>query len=64
MITITNCTKRQKEDGSTFYVLEVQGGIEMGMSQTINPFYATYKKGFHHFNICQALIETQMQEDH
>ncbi|WP_407487811.1 hypothetical protein [Elizabethkingia anophelis] len=27
MVTIINYKLRQKEDGSTFYVLEVQGGI-------------------------------------
>lgn len=65
MVTIINYKQRQKEDGSTFYVLEVQGGIEMVMSQTTNQFYATSKKAsitstFDELT-CQALIGTQMQ---
>lgn len=65
MVTIINYKQRQKEDGSTFYVLEVQGGIEMVMSQTTNQFYATSKKAsitstFDEIT-CQALIGTQMQ---
>lgn len=65
MVTIINYKKREKEDGSTFYVLEVQGGIEMVMSQTTGQFYATSKKAsitstFDELT-CQALIGTQMQ---
>lgn len=44
MVTIINYKQRQKEDGSTFYVLEFQGGIEMVMSQTTNQFYSASKK--------------------
>ncbi len=29
MVTIINFKERQKEEGTSFYVLEVQGGIEM-----------------------------------
>lgn len=65
MVTIINYKQRQKEDGTTFYILEVQGGIEMVMSQTTNQFYATSKKAsitstFDELT-CQALIGTQMQ---
>ncbi|AZB24808.1 hypothetical protein EG339_09475 [Chryseobacterium bernardetii] len=65
MVTIINYKQRQKEDGTAFYVLEVQGGIEMVMSQTTNQFYATSKKAsisstFDELT-CQALIGTQMQ---
>ncbi|MCY1660389.1 hypothetical protein [Chryseobacterium sp. SL1] len=65
MVTIINYKKRQKEDDSIFYVLEVQGGIEMVMSQTTGQFYATSKKAsitstFDEVT-CQALIGTQMQ---
>ncbi|WP_077413881.1 hypothetical protein [Chryseobacterium sp. JV274] len=65
MVTIINYKQRQKENGTTFYVLEVQGGIEMVMSQTTNQFYATSKKAsilstFDELT-CQALIGTQMQ---
>ncbi|ANF49963.1 hypothetical protein A0O34_05220 [Chryseobacterium glaciei] len=65
MVTIINYKQRQKEDGTSFYILEVQGGIEMVMSQTTNQFYATSKKAsitstFDELT-CQALIGTQMQ---
>ncbi|GAA5091481.1 hypothetical protein GCM10023210_18910 [Chryseobacterium ginsengisoli] len=65
MVTIINYKKREKEDGTNFFVLEVQGGIEMVMSQTTNQFYATSKKAsitstFDEIT-CQALIGTQMQ---
>lgn len=65
MVTIINYKKREKEDGTTFYVLEVQGGIEMVMSQTTGQFYATSKKAsipstFDELT-CKALIGTQMQ---
>lgn len=65
MVTIINYKQRQKEDGTTFYILEVQGGIEMVMSQATNQFYATSKKAsitstFDELT-CQALIGTQMQ---
>ena len=65
MVTIINYKKRQKEDDSTFYVIEVQGGVEMVMSQTTGQFYATSKKAsitstFDEVT-CQALIGTQMQ---
>lgn len=65
MVTIINYKKREKEDGTTFFVLEVQGGIEMVMSQTTNQFYATSKKAsitstFDELT-CQALVGTQMQ---
>ncbi|WP_185670490.1 hypothetical protein [Chryseobacterium sp. POL2] len=64
MVTIINYKKREKEDGTNFFVLEVQGGIEMVMSQTTNQFYATSKKAsitstFDELT-CQALIGAQM----
>ena len=64
MVTIINYKERQKEDGTSFYVLEVQGGIEMVKSQKIGNFYATVKKAtipstFDDLT-CQALIGTQM----
>ncbi|WP_185113791.1 hypothetical protein [Chryseobacterium sp. Leaf405] len=65
MVTIINYKKREKEDGTTFFVLEIQGGIEMVMSQTTNQFYATSKKASITSTFdelaCQALIGTQMQ---
>ena len=35
MVTIINYTRRRKEDGTTFFVLEVHGGIEFIQSKLI-----------------------------
>jgi hypothetical protein len=63
MVTIINYKKRQAEDGREFFVLEVQGGIEMIQSQSGN-FYATARKSsipstFDEMT-CNALIGTQI----
>jgi len=47
MVTIINYKERQKEDGTSFYVLEFQGGIEMIKN----------KKTFHIFAIVQSKRE-------
>lgn len=47
MVTIINFKERQKEEGTSFYVLEVQGGIEM----------IKKKKTFHIFAIVQSKRE-------
>ncbi len=64
MVTVINYKERQKEDGTTFYVLEVQGGIEMIKSKATGNFYATAKKAnvSSTFDeaICQGLIGAQM----
>lgn len=44
MVRIINYKTRQREDGTEFYLLEVQGGIEMIKSKTTNQYYATAKK--------------------
>lgn len=64
MVRIVNYQKRQKEDGKTFFVLEIQSGIEMALSTKTGQYYATAKKA----NIsstfdeetCKALIGTEM----
>jgi len=65
MVTIINFKERNKEDGTSFFVLEVQGGIEMIKSQSTGNFYATARKAFLPSTFdaltCQALIGTQMQ---
>ncbi|CAA0190242.1 conserved hypothetical protein [Tenacibaculum maritimum] len=65
MVTITNYRQRQKEDGTTFYVLEVQGGIEMIRSKSTGNFYATAKKAYvpstFDEQTCIALTGTEMQ---
>lgn len=64
MVTITNFKERQREDGTTFFVLEVQGGIEMVKSQQTGNFYATAKKATLSSTFdeatCKGLIGTQM----
>lgn len=64
MVTIVNYKERKKEDGTQFYVLEVQGGIEMIKSKTTGNFYATAKKAnvpsTFDETICKGLIGTQM----
>lgn len=64
MVTIINYKERQKEDGISFFVLEIQGGIEMLQSQRTGNFYATAKKAFLPSTFdeltCKALIGTQM----
>lgn len=64
MVTIINYKERNTEDGKSFFVLEVQGGIEMVQSLTTGKFYATAKKAFVPSTFdeltCKALIGTQM----
>src|SRR5690554_441596 len=65
MVTIINFKERIKEDGASFFVLELQGGIELAQSQKTGQFYATAKKAYipstFDESICRALIGTQMQ---
>jgi hypothetical protein len=46
MVTITNYKERTKEDGSVFFVLEIQGGVELVQSQSTGNYYATAKRTF------------------
>ncbi len=65
MVRIINFKERQKEDGTTFFVLEIQGGIEMIRSKSTGNFYATAKKAYlpstFDEQTCTALIGTEMQ---
>ncbi|WP_420572939.1 hypothetical protein [Kordia sp.] len=65
MVRIINYKERLKEDGTSFYVLELQGGIDMVMSQTTGNFYATAKRAFipstFDEQTCSALIGTEMK---
>lgn len=65
MVTIINFKERNKEDGTSFFVLELQGGIELVQSQQTQQFYATAKKAYIPSTFdrltCQALIGTQME---
>ncbi len=44
MVRIVNYQKRETEEGKEFFVLEVQGGIEMVKSQQTKKFYVTARK--------------------
>ncbi|MFV0180528.1 hypothetical protein OBK28_13300 [Empedobacter falsenii] len=64
MVTVINFIERTRKDGSSFFVLEVQGGLEMVKSEKTASFYATIKKAFipstFDENTCQAIIGTQI----
>ncbi|MDD4993318.1 MAG: hypothetical protein PHR83_13920 [Paludibacter sp.] len=64
MVTIVNYKERQREDGTSFHVLEIQGGIDLVMSQTTGQFYATSKRAYlsSTFNAqaCEALLGTKI----
>ncbi|GAB1858044.1 hypothetical protein MHTCC0001_28810 [Flavobacteriaceae bacterium MHTCC 0001] len=64
MVTIVNFKERQREDGTEFFVLELQGGIEMVKSKETGNFYATAKRTFlpstFTREVCESLIGTQM----
>jgi hypothetical protein len=44
MVTIVNFEKRQSKSGKEFFILMLQGGIEMVRSSETGMFYATIKK--------------------
>ncbi len=64
MVRIINYKERQKEDGTSFFVLELQGGIEMVLSNVTGNFYATAKRAFIPSTFdemtCNGLIGTEM----
>lgn len=64
MVTIVNYKERLKDDGTSFFVLELQGGIEMTQSKTTGMFYATAKKAIISSTFdevtCKGLIGTQI----
>ena len=63
MVRIINYIKRETED-KTFFVLELQGGIEMVISKSTGKYYATAKKAFISSTFdeetCKALVGTEM----
>jgi hypothetical protein len=64
MVRIINYKKRETEDGKEFFVLELQGGIEMVKSKETDKFYVTARKAsisstFDELT-CQALIGTEL----
>ena len=64
MVRIINYKQRDREDGTTFFVLELQGGIEMVKSKETGNFYATAKRAFipstFDEQVCTGLIGTEM----
>ena len=64
MVRIVNYQKRETEDGKVFFVLELQGGIEMVKSAETGKFYVTARKASISSTFdevtCQALIGTEL----
>jgi hypothetical protein len=64
MVRISNYIKRTTEDAKEFFVLELQGGIEMVKSQDTGKFYITARKTTISSTFdeatCQALIGTEL----
>ena len=64
MVRIINYKEREKEDGTSFFLLELQGGIQMVKSQESGRFYATAKRAFISSTFdeltCEALIGSEM----
>ena len=64
MVKIINYQKREREDGTTFFALELQGGLELVLSKETGFFYATSKKAFITSTFdeatCKSLIGTEL----
>ena len=64
MVKVVNYQKRVTEQGMEFFVLEVQGGVEMVKSQETNKFYLTARKALVPSTFdemtCKALIGTDL----
>lgn len=65
MVKIVNYQKRTTEEGKEFFVLEVQGGVEMVLSQNTGKYYATAKKAYvsstFDESVCKSIIGTEMR---
>lgn len=64
MVRIINYLERMTEEGETFLVLVLQGGIQMVKSKKTNKFYVTAKKATISSTFdeetCKALIGTEL----
>jgi len=64
MVKIVNYVGRIADDGSTFFVLTIQNGIEMVKSQKTGDYYATARKASipstFDEETCKALVGTDM----
>lgn len=65
MVQIVGYKKVEKEDGTIFFLLEVQGGVEPIKSKTTGKLYLTARKAFvsSSFNetTCQSLLGTKLE---
>jgi hypothetical protein len=65
MVRIIGYKQREKEDGTPFFILELQGGVEMVRSEETGQYYATAKKAFITSTFdeptCKALIGSEME---
>ncbi len=63
MVRIIGYKEREKEDGTPFFILELQGGVEMSLSKT-GQYYATAKKAYvtstFDEQTCKALIGSEI----
>ena len=64
MVRISNYIKRTTEEGKDFFVLELQGGIEVVKSQETGKLYMTARKASMSCTFdeltCQSLIGTEL----
>ncbi len=64
MVRIIGYQQRENEDGTSFFVLELQGGIEMLLSKETGQFYATAKKAYVTSTFdevtCKALVGSEI----
>lgn len=64
MLRIVGYKERNSEDGKTFFVLEIQGGIEMVLSQQTGQHYITARKtsisSTFSEETCKAIIGTEI----
>ena len=64
MVRISNYIKRTTEEGKSFFVLELQGGVEVVKSQETGKLYMTARKASMSCTFdeltCQSLIGTEL----
>lgn len=64
MVKIINYKERKREDRTSFFVLEISGGIGMLLSQKTGNYYATAKKAYLSCTFdeltCQTLIGSEI----
>ncbi|MCM8569703.1 hypothetical protein NE848_09950 [Gramella jeungdoensis] len=64
MVRVIDYLERQNEEGESFYVLVLQGGIQMVKSKQTNRFYVTAKRSTISSTFdeatCQTLIGTEL----